>query len=120
MPGFVGHLRSPNNTLVRRAGYALGELGDDAVTLPLIKALRTKHTQLVGGQGNGGINARNGGVSVGRTKPKKVDRYLKNKEVLNALVKIVGKDHGGYDQERWLNWYLARSTPPNLDLRRDP
>lgn len=120
VPGFVSQLRSKDNTAVRRAGYALGELGDDAVTLPLIKAIRTKHTTLVGGAGNGGINMRNGGLSVGRTKPKKVDKVVKNPEVLSALVKITGKDRGGYNQQEWLAWYRRRSTPPNLDLRRDP
>ena len=120
VPGFVSQLRSKDNTAVRRAGYALGELGDDAVTLPLIKAIRTKHTTLVGGAGNGGINMRNGGLSAGRTKPKKVDKVVKNPEVLSALVKITGKDRGGYNQQEWLAWYRRRSTPPNLDLRRDP
>ena len=116
---FVSALRSNDNVQVRRAGHALGVLGDDAVVLPLIKSLRTKHTRLISGPGNGGINMRNGGLSVGRSKPKKVSEFRNNKEVLSALVKITRQDFG-YDQRKWLNWYLSRSTPPKLDLRRDP
>ena len=104
---------------VRRAGYALGVLGDQAIVLPLIKALRTKHTTYVGGRGNGNINAGTGGLSVGRTKPKKVDEIRNNKEVLSALVKLTDNDFD-YNQQRWLDWYLSQTTPPNLDLRRDP
>lgn len=119
VPAFVSELRSGSNTNVRRAAYVLGKLGDESVVLPLIKALRTKHTKLVGGAGNGNINVnRNGGLSVGRTKPKKVDVYLKNREVLSALVSLTDKDFE-YDQHRWLAWYLSLTTPPNLDLRRD-
>ena len=118
-PSFVSELQSKDNVRVRRAGYALGVLGDQAIVLPLIKALRTKHTTYVGGRGNGNINAGNGGLSVGRTKPKKVDEIRNNKEVLSALVKLTDNDFD-YNQQRWLDWYLSQTTPPNLDLRRDP
>ena len=119
VPSFVSELQSQDNVRVRRAAYALSVLGDEAVVLPLIKALRTKHTRYVGGRGNGNINVGAGGLSVGRTKPKKVDELLNNKEVLSALVKLTDKDFE-YNQARWLNWYLSTTTPPNLDLRRDP
>lgn len=121
VPSFVGELNSPVNANVRRAAYVLGILGDETVVLPLIKALRTRHTRLVGGRGNGGINAGRGGLSVGRTPPKKVDVFRKNKEVLDALIKLTKTGEPfGYDENRWLNWYLEQNTPPKLDLRRDP
>lgn len=119
VPSFVAELQSKDNVRVRRAAYALRVLGDEAVVLPLIKSLRTKHTRYVGGRGNGNINIGAGGLSVGRTKPKKVDEWLNNKEVLGALVKLTDKDFE-YNQQRWLDWYLSQTTPPNLDLRRDP
>ena len=56
---------------------------------------------------------------MGRTKPKKVDEIRNNKEVLSALVKLTDNDFD-YNQQRWLDWYLSQTTPPNLDLRRDP
>ena len=115
---YLPSLQSTNNQLVRRAGYALGVLGDDQVILPLIKALNTTHTRLVGGAGNGGINYGRGGLSAGQTKPKKVDQTKTNKEVRSALVKLTGEDFD-YNEQRWLDWYLARSTPPRLDLRRE-
>ena len=118
VPSFVSELRSSSNVRVRRAAYALRELGDEAVVLPLIKALRTTHVRYVGGRGNGNINLGPGGLSVGRTKPRKVSEVRNNKEVLSALVKLTKKDFD-YDQQRWLDWYLYKTTPPDLDLRRD-
>ena len=112
------YLHNGNNQLVLRSGYALGVLGDEHVILPLIHALNTTHTRLVGGAGDGRINLRNGGLSAGRTKPKKVQEVEQNREVLSALVKLTNENFG-YDERRWLNWYLVRSTPPNLDLRRE-
>ena len=115
---FVPHLQSKHNQLVRRAGYALSVLGGDAEILPLIKALQTTHIRLVGGQGDGRINLRNGGLSAGQSKPKKVPETKSNKEVRSALVKLTGQDFR-YNEATWLDWYATRSTPPNLDLRRD-
>lgn len=116
---FIPELRNGNNAIVRRAGYAIGELGDESAVLPLIKALNTTHTKLVGGKGNGNINAGSGGLSVGRTKPKKVNYSRSNKEVRNALVKLTDKDFE-YNERKWLAWYHSKNTPPNYDLRRDP
>ena len=118
VPAFVGELRSKSNARVRRAAYAIGVLGDDSAVLPLIKALRTKHTRLVGGMGNGNINARNGGLSVGRTKPKRVDEWEDNPEVLDALVRLTDVNFN-YRVRDWLRWYESQTTPPEIDLRRD-
>ena len=118
-PAFVPSLRSSSNGEVNRAAYALGELGDESVVLPLIKSIRTRHIKLVGGKGNGRINAGNGGVSMGQTKPKKVPYWENNKNVLDALAKLTKAPDFGYDQGRWLEWYRRMKTPPYLDLRRD-
>lgn len=115
---FLPNLRSSENQLVRRAGYALGILGDDQVVLPLIKALNTTHTELVGGAGDGRINLRAGGLSAGQTKPKERTVRKQNREVLSALIKLTGQDWR-YNEQLWMKWYLERSTPPNLDLRRE-
>lgn len=117
--GFIPELRSSDNAIVRRAGYAIGELGDESAVLPLIKALNTNHTKLVGGKGNGNINAGSGGLSVGRTKAKKVNVSRSNKEVRSALVKLTNQDFE-YNERKWLAWYQSKNTPPNYDLRRDP
>lgn len=115
---FLPFLRNEHNQLVRRAGDALGILGSEECILPLIAALRTTHTRLVGGAGDGRINLRNGGLSAGQTKPKKVTETKTNREVLSALVKLTSQDFR-YDQDQWIRWYARRSVPPNLDLRRD-
>ena len=117
--GFVPSLGSSSNSEVNRAGYALGELADESVVLPLIKALNTTHIKLVGGQGNGRINATRGGVSMGQSKPKKVPVSRENKDVRDALVKLTDGVDFGYNETRWLQWYAAKRTPPQLDLRRD-
>lgn len=117
--GFVPALGSSSNAEVNRAGYALGELGDESVLLPLIKALNTTHIKLVGGQGNGRINASRGGVSMGQSKPKKVPVSRENKDVRDALTKLTDGVDFGYNETRWLQWYAAKRTPPQLDLRRD-
>jgi len=119
-PSFLPDLRSASNARVRRAGYAIGELGNESMLLPLIKALQTQHITEVGGRGNGGITARNGQFSVGRTKPKKVPVWRENKEVRDALAKLTDAPDFRYNQVKWLEWYARKSTPPSLDLRRDP
>lgn len=118
-PSFLSELRSASNARVRRAGYAIGELGDESMLLPLIKAVRTKHIVEVGGRGNGRINAGNGQFSLGRTKPKKVPVWRDNKEVRDALGKLSDAPDFGYNQGKWLEWYARKNTPPSLDLRRD-
>ena len=116
---FVPYLRNANNAYVRRAAYAIGELGDESMVLPLIKALKTKHIKLVGGAGDGRINVRNGAFSVGQSKPKKVPYWRDNKEVRDALAKLTDAPDFGYSQGKWLEWYHRKNTPPSLDLRRD-
>jgi len=115
---YLQELKSQDNKLVRRAGYALGILGDDQAILPLIHAVTTTHTKLVGGRGDGRINAGSGGLSAGQTKPQKVDRVLNNKEVHSALVSLTDQNFE-YNKQKWLDWYRRQSTPPNLDLRRE-
>ncbi len=115
---YLQELKSKDNKLVRRAGYALGILGDEQAILPLIRSVTTTHAKYVGGLGDGRLNAGSGGLSAGQTKPKKVDQAFNNKEVHSALVTLTDQDFE-YNKQRWLEWYRRRSTPPNLDLRRE-
>ena len=125
---FISQLGSKNNRDVRRAGKALQTFGDESSILPLIKAVRTQHKFKVKGGSPGNLNAgfnrdssgRSGlgGLSMGGNKTRVITRSLENKEVRSALVKLTKQDFE-YDTASWLRWYLARTTPPSLDLRRD-
>lgn len=119
-------LRSPDNVTVRRAGVALGRLGDASAVRPLIDALVTSHTFVVqprdniqtsfGGtpDGSQGLN----GLRVGGG-PKKVTRQLQNKSVLEALVSLTGQNYR-YAKSEWKQWYIRqRSLPDSVNLRRD-
>ena len=126
IPTFVRALSSSDNERINRAGYALAKIGDDSVILPLIQALRTPHKFKIGSDSNNitaGFNkdptARSGlgGLSMGN-RSKIVTRVLENKGVRNALLSLTDQDFD-YNQAAWKLWYLGRTTPPNLDLRRD-
>jgi hypothetical protein len=121
---FISLLDASDNQTVNNGGYALGELAMAEALLPLIKALRTKHTYTIGGGNN--INANFspnqpglGGLNFGG-KPKVVEQYLSNRSVHSAILAIVPEGvNFGYDQERWMQWYIRLKTPQNINLRRD-
>ena len=121
---FISLLDASDNQLVNNGGYALGELAMADALLPLIKALRTKHTYTVGGGNN--INANFspnqpglGGLNFGG-KPKVVEQYLTNRSVHSAILAIVPEGvNFGYDQDLWMQWYIRLNTPQNINLRRD-
>jgi hypothetical protein len=116
----VAELRSKDNSRVNRAGAALGVLGDDAAVLPLIKALKTEHKTIQGGSQNTVGVPRNGGSTLSwgsRTRVIYLPR--ENKGVRNALIAVTDEDFG-FDEPKWLHWYSVRTTPTNLNLRRDP
>ena len=120
---FISLLNATDNQTVNNGGYALGELAMADALLPLIKALRTRHTYTIGGGNN--INANFspnqpglGGMNFGG-KPKVVDQYLINRSVHSAILTIVPEDvNFGYDQDRWMQWYIRLNTPQNINLRR--
>ena len=116
---FVPHLKSPDNPVINRAAYALGELGDPSVIPALIDALITEHRkQVVGsgltvGRGSGGS-----GLTAGRGSA--IVKYsLKNKSVQSALSQLTGGVNHGYDKTAWRRWYASTRLPAHYDVRRD-
>ena len=122
---FISLLSSNDNQQVNNGGYALGELGMGDALLPLIKALRTKHKQTIGGGNNVNANFSPnqpglGGLQFGG-KPKIVEQMLVNRSVHSALLAIVPQGvNFGYDQTQWMEWYVRINTPANVNLRREP
>ena len=121
---FISLLKATDNQTVNNGGYALGELAMADALLPLIQALRTKHTYTTGSGNN--INANFspnqpglGGLNFGGS-PKVVEQYLTNRSVHSAILAIVPEGvNFGYDQDRWMQWYIRLNTPQNINLRRD-
>ena len=123
---FVRSLRSKDNRIVRRAGVALGRLGDEQAVRPLINALVTTHEYIEKPQGN--IRTSFGGTSDGSTGfnglsagggPKKVKRQHENKAVLDALITIT-KQNFRFSAADWHRWYVQQnSLPADINLRRD-
>lgn len=123
---YVGQLRSKSNAIVNRAALALKEMGDRSAVGPLIDALITKHRSRLPspppgqisplfGKGPGGGAA---GLSVGGKTPKYVEGYVRNREVLEALVALTGADFG-YDVGAWKTWLAAQGSREPIDVRRD-
>ena len=120
---FVSQLASKDNSRINRAAAALKIVGDDSTILPLIQALRTEHRVRVVRNPNR-INAAfsrdgrgGGGLSMGNSS-KSMDVMKDNKQVRNALIALTDVDYE-FRQHEWKRWYTSRTTPPNLDLRRD-
>jgi hypothetical protein len=119
---FVGALGSKDNARVNRAGTALGRMQDKSAVLPLIQALHTTHKFRIGGSANN-MNAsfdrtgRGGGLSMGN-RAKVIEKQLSNQGVRDALISLTDQNFE-FRELSWKAWYLAQSTPPNLDLRRD-
>jgi len=117
---FIGELRSRDNNRVNLAGMALGVLNDDVATLSLIKAVTTEHKRKQGGSSNTvGLPSGGGSNLSWGSRTRVVEVSLENRGVRNALIALTGEDYG-FDKSKWLSWYAARTTPANLNLRRDP
>ena len=122
---YSGALSSKDNGTVRRAGVALGRLGDPDAILPLIEALVTRHTTIVrptaamnpsfgrNADGSAGMSGLNMG---GR--PKKIVRERKNQSVLEALISLT-KQNYQFSKTDWKNWYISQHDPGEVNLRRD-
>jgi len=123
MQYFVGKLSSKENAVVNRAGYALGNLGNQDAILPLIDALVTTHQYQVGSGGsiNAGFSS-DGGVGFGAGgKPKIIRQDFRNQGVHAALsVLAPGGANYAYNEEAWRNWYTRVNTPVGVNLRRRP
>jgi hypothetical protein len=118
---FISKLKDKkNNEAVNNAAVGLGQMKDASAIRPLIDALIWVHTVKVSEGAGIGANfgSGGGGLSVGQ-KPKYVRLHDPNKEVLNALIVLTGKNFG-YDQQEWRKWYaLQKRTPNASDARRD-
>ncbi len=124
----LAELKSKDNHKVNRAAGALALIKDPETFLPLIEALVTEHQYVTGGPagqtsatfsptGGGGLSAGGG--------PKVVKQNVANRAVLSALVAIVeaqDDQHANfqYDKEKWKEWYAAKTTPADVNFRRDP
>lgn len=116
IPVIGSYLRSKNNKIINRAGYALAQLNAQEAILPMIDALVTRH-EFQGPQ-NDNFSPGAGGLTMGTAKKQMVD--LNNEDVYSALSQITGQGQLGYDRALWLAWYASVYAPPADDLRRDP
>lgn len=119
---YIQQLKSTDNLVVNRAGYALKRFKDDRAISPLIDALVTKHKYAIV-SGGGGMSATQGpngsGFSTGSsTKVFTADK--ENPSVFDALITIVnGQVNYQYNVEAWKQWYAGRKKNQFLDARRN-
>ncbi|HVT29822.1 MAG TPA: hypothetical protein VHE81_17520 [Lacipirellulaceae bacterium] len=121
---YIRALKDKDNTIVNRAGAALGQIGDRDAMGALIDALITKHRVKVS-DANSDQHAytfsKDGGVfSFGGSGPQYVVQSLRNRAVLDALVKLSDGSNFEYDQIQWRRWLAAQSKATPVDIRRDP
>jgi hypothetical protein len=121
---FTRALKNKDNQVVNQAAWALGRLGDPAAIPDLINAVVTKHKfQISSGGAPGSMNASfgSGGTSfqpAGR--PRIVEQFLKNQQVLVALRSLVPDGvNFGYNRQAWKDWWAREQLFPNFNLRRD-
>ena len=110
------------NTAIRRAGFALGEIGHKSAIQPLINALETVHkvaeAENPGQMSFGRSSIGGGGMSVGGQGPKYV--AVKNPPVHAALRRVVKSNVDySYNKMAWMNWYISQEHITQIDLRRD-
>ena len=127
---FVNALKRKDNKVANLAGLALGQLNDPAAISPLIDALVTTHKytiapdaggggdQITAGFGTPGIGG-GGGLSVGGKGAKVISQDENNEKVLQALVKLSGKQNFEYDESAWRAWYVDMQMRQTVNARRD-
>ncbi len=127
IPYYLSKLSDPNNAVVNSAGRVLQEVNDPEIALALVEAIWTKHETMSApgnemniAMGNDGNQQGGGGLQTGGG-PTKKTYYLKNPEVLAALLEVVDEDvNFQYDKERWRLYFASKLAPSPGDLRRDP
>lgn len=115
IPTFLGFLGNPENIYVNRAADGLALLKDETTVLPLIRALNTEHTKVIGKQG---MNANTSGSMTFGGDAKPVTVTIENQAVLSTLSLLTGKDFG-FNETQWMAWYASVFARPARDLRRD-
>lgn len=127
---YVNALKSKDNRVVNLAGVALGQLNNPAAISPLIDALVTTHKYVIQPGGSGGgdqITAGfgtpgaggGGGLSVGGKGAQVISRDENNEKVLQALVKLSGKQNFEFDEPAWRAWYVDMQMRQTVNARRD-
>jgi hypothetical protein len=118
---FVQALKSKDNAVVNRAGYALARIGDEAAISPLIDALVTKHKYQIdmGPEMSAGFGTGGGGLNVGGGGIKLIEKDEQNERVLQALVKLSGNQNFEYDEGAWRAWFVDRQMRKQYNSRRD-
>ena len=120
---YVRALKDKDNEIVNRAGSALGQIRDRDAIGPLIDALITNHKMKLSDANpdqhaytfsNDGGSA----FSFGGGGPKIVNKAIRNRAVLDALMAISGASFD-YDQEQWRGWLAAQAKVNAVDVRRD-
>ncbi len=115
---FIGRMRDKraSNETINRAGVALGRMKNPSCVETLIDYLITGHKQVIpppGGQGamTTTFNKKGGpGGGLGMNQqPIVIINYLKNQDVLDALVAITGQSFG-FDQRAWNTWYADQKA----------
>jgi hypothetical protein len=124
---FISALKDKDNVRVNRGATALARIQDKSAISPLIDALITTHTQIVGA----GLHpdattagfSKDGGTFLKKGEGPELQVYhVQNQPVLDALSKLTGADFG-FDQRAWRYWYaqekVAReAAQPVIDARR--
>jgi len=121
VPSLVAALSGVDNARINRAAEALGRLGASSAVGPLINALQTEHTVVVGdGTPEGSTSATftpaGGGLSMGGG-AKRVKVVAKNDRVLESLVTLTGVNFE-WNIAAWRAWLANRDSLPDFDLRR--
>ena len=121
VPSLVAALSGADNARINRAAEALGRLGASSAVGPLINALQTEHTAVVGdGTPEGSTSATftpsGGGLSMGGG-AKRVTVVAKNDRVLESLVTLTGANFE-WNAAAWRAWLANRDSPADFDPRR--
>jgi HEAT repeat protein len=119
---YVQALKSKDNVVVNRAGYALGRIGDVAAISPLIDALVTKHKYQVSAGGpeiSAGFGTGGGGLNVGGNAPQIIEKEEQNQRVLQALMKLSANQSFEYDEQAWRAWFVDQQMRQHINSRRD-
>jgi len=119
---FAGKLGNSDNSVVNRAGAALGYLGDPVAIEPLIRGLVTNHKFRIKSGNNGQTSAGfgsggGGGFSAGGS-DKIITKPIPNRAVLDSLVALTGKNFG-YDIGAWKVWHAGQRRYEHVNARRD-
>ena len=118
------YLHSPNNEIINRAGFVIGEVGEFSAVMPLIEALNTVHIVANPYARNPGSIApsfgSDGGIGLqhGSGGPAQFKVTKKNNSVADSLRRFTKADFG-FDENRWKEWYAKQFTLIDVDVRRD-